>query len=63
MLMGLLGTGMSVLEGRRREQILTSQIAQQEADRERLDNYISEGKAGNRYRRTSGPFSVLGGNK
>lgn len=47
MLMGLLGTGLSVMEGRRREGILRSQIAQRNSDRERLNRYLDSATARN----------------
>jgi len=64
MLMGLLGTGISEMEARRREKILQSQLAQRNVDRDRLNAYIDSAVARRGGRTDEGtllPERFLGG--
>jgi hypothetical protein len=56
MLMGLLGTGLSVMEGRRREKIMQSQIAEQNYMTGIVEDYINKVNGGARL-----PFGLSGG--
>jgi hypothetical protein len=46
MLMGLLGTGYSVMEGRRREKVLRTNIASQNYRTQLMDDYVNRARYG-----------------